>query len=639
MSKKGMSRLIAVSGAAVLLLTFLFFTACSSAALGAENAPTEVVDLPYTGNEVISSGYAEKEYAQKDLDLGALYAESAPSVARVKVSYSYRISAWPMYRVQDGTNTGTGFFLTEDGYLLTSTSLFCAPDGEILPASQFTIEVATHDGKVYEAELIYYDLTVYSSPIPIFSTSVPDNSELALIKIEGSGFAPVTLGNSGSVQYGADCYTIATFSDEEDDLEQLLAEGIVSRPISDRASLFMETETLSYFDGSFDHLMQTTLPSNDGSEGAPVFNADGEVIGIVNAGAENTLTFLAHPSFGISFAVPSATVQSFLTEVQEMTDVVVAARYADESFTEERPQSLLAEGQSIRILSSSANKAENDLLREGEFLIADPDEEISFVHTITDGTDMPAAQRIAKERMNATVKIVTVSANSSSEGSGFVITKDGYVATNLHVINQNTAVNEAAGKPANETVSLNGACVYALFDNVRQDGKYVLFRMHIVAYDQKEDMAILKFENEFSYTDEAGQNIAGFENVCRLKTETVKQGEPVYAIGNALGYGLSVSDGIVSVAEMSGYYDDYGHNFIQTDCPINSGNSGGPLFDAQGNVVGINSMGLNENIAAYENVSWAIPVSRLCAFIEEIAAGNVADGKILQSADIVCNVV
>ena len=246
--------------------------------------------------------------------------------------------------------------------------------------------------------------------------------------------------------------------------------------------------------------------------------------------------------------------------------------------------------------------------------------------------------------MNGTVKIIsygtstgygnTSSVSSVSEGSGFIITQDGYIVTNLHVINKNTSQNEAAGNSANATVDVSGTYNYAVFDNAKIDGKYVLFSLEIVSYDQKEDMAVLKFVNTFSYYNENEQKISGFENVCSLETDTVSQGESLVAIGNALGYGLSVTEGIVSVAEMSGYISEYGHNFIQTDCPINSGNSGGPMFNANGNVVGINSMGLSESLQAYENVSWVIPAASLQQFLDETNAGSVSDGVVFSSADI-----
>ena len=610
--------------ASILLILFFLLSACASANGNAENttADTDVIELPYAGNEIVSSEYTEKNFSES-LDLSALYEETVSSVVQVKVSYR-------AYNAANGSNTGSGFFLTEDGYILTSSSLFTV-NGRLLSNSQFNIQVTTDEGKTYSAELIYSDQTVSGTPFPGLQYSTLDHSDLTLIKIINTAdtFDAVMIGNSEAVQYGETCYTISSFSDEEDDLRNLISEGIVSRPISDRVSNFSLSEKESYFDGSFDYLIQTTLPTNDGCEGAPVFDADGRVIGVINLGAESTEVFLANPSFGISFSVPSICIQDFLGEVQTVTGLTVSASYSDESFTQQRSENLLLDAQSLGLIENSSDSIVNELIRSDEFLIADTSSEVTLQNQDETGNQKIGAEFVAAQKLNATVKIISVSNSTSSEGSGFIITKDGFVATNLHVVNKDTSANVAAGKSANDSVDISGTYTYALFDNISIDGKNILFQMQIIAYDQKEDMAILKFDNQFSYLDEAGQKISGFENICTLKTQTMEQGSRVYAIGNALGYGLAISEGIVSVPEMSGYYEEYGHNFIQTDCPINSGNSGGPMFDAQGYVVGINSMGLSESFVAYENVCWTIPAERLTMFIAEINRGSVADGVIL----------
>ena len=408
----------------------------------------------------------------------------------------------------------------------------------------------------------------------------------------------------------------------------------------------MLTQTENFFDGSFEYLLQTSIATNEGNEGAPVFNGKGEVIGLMNLSAEETLMFQNNESFGISFATPSKAFQTVLSEASDaISGLELHPVYTDADFTEQRQESLLYNENDVALISSASNIVEQEILKENEFLIADTSSEIVFNDQTgqNDESDSVAVS-VAKQKLNGTVKIIsygtstgygnTSSVSSVSEGSGFIITQDGYIVTNLHVINKNASQNEAAGNSANATVDVSGTYNYAVFDNAKIDGKYVLFSLEIVSYDQKEDMAVLKFVNTFSYYNENEQKISGFENVCSLETVTVSQGESLVAIGNALGYGLSVTEGIVSVAEMSGYISEYGHNFIQTDCPINSGNSGGPMFNANGNVVGINSMGLSESLQAYENVSWVIPAASLQQFLDETNAGSVSDGVVFSSADI-----
>lgn len=624
----------------VLAITLLFCFGLSACArtnsITSVDKTTDVVEIPYTGNETISTEYTEQNTGNDSADHTKLYEKTADSVALVKVSYKSYIG----FTQTELTNTGSGFLLTEDGYVLTSTSLFVSSRGSLL--RDIDIEVTVEDKTYNDITIVYCDQTTYKFPVGL---SVLDNSDLTLIKISDANatFEPVTLGNSESLFYGEPCYTISTFSDEDDDMTGILSEGIVSRPVSDRISNFTEGQNANFFDGSFDYLIQTSVATNEGNEGAPLFNENGEVIGVMNLEAEKTDMFQNNDSFGISFAIPSVTIKNFLDEVYSKTSTSVQATYADADFTASRPENLLENEDSVKLITSSNDQILQQLIKNDEFAFAAEDTQILLKsqapQSVTELHDSTASQ-VASDKMNATVKIISVSNSTQSEGSGFVITSDGYIITNLHVINKNTSKNEANGQGANSTVDVSGTLNFALFDNIKVDGKYLFFSLKIVAYDQKEDIAVLQLVNDFSYFNESGDIISGLENVCNISTETAKQGQKVVAIGNALSYGLSVTDGVVSVAEMNGYLQEYGHSFIQTDCPINSGNSGGPLFNRSGTVIGINSMGLRNDIDGdgiadgYENISWAIPSIRIKVFIEEVNLGAVEDGKVFVATNI-----
>ncbi|HVV28848.1 MAG TPA: DegQ family serine endoprotease [Rhizomicrobium sp.] len=140
----------------------------------------------------------------------------------------------------------------------------------------------------------------------------------------------------------------------------------------------------------------------------------------------------------------------------------------------------------------------------------------------------------------------------TSLGSGFIIDPSGYVVTNNHVIEDSDQI----------TVSL-------------QDGTQMPARL--VGRDTKTDLALLKV------TTKKPLPVARFGD-----SDKARIGDWVIAIGDPFGIGSTVTAGIVSARNRNinaGPYDD----FIQTDAPINRGNSGGPLFDMDGNVVGINS--------------------------------------------------
>ncbi|MEP5758310.1 MAG: Do family serine endopeptidase [Litoreibacter sp.] len=140
---------------------------------------------------------------------------------------------------------------------------------------------------------------------------------------------------------------------------------------------------------------------------------------------------------------------------------------------------------------------------------------------------------------------------SSALGSGFVISEDGYIVTNNHVIDQADEIE------------------VEFFSGERLDAT-------LIGTDPKTDIALLKVESD----EPLPFAQFGDSDVSRV-------GDWVIAVGNPLGQGFSVSAGIISAREraLSGTYDD----FIQTDAAINKGNSGGPLFNTEGDVIGVNT--------------------------------------------------
>ncbi|ROU00365.1 Do family serine endopeptidase [Histidinibacterium lentulum] len=145
---------------------------------------------------------------------------------------------------------------------------------------------------------------------------------------------------------------------------------------------------------------------------------------------------------------------------------------------------------------------------------------------------------------------------SSALGSGFVISPDGYIVTNNHVI-----------EDADEIL-------IEFFDREEE------LVAEVIGTDPNTDIALLKVEPP------EGEELP-FVEFGNSSGDTAEVGDWVMAMGNPLGQGFSVSAGIISARnrELSGTYDDY----IQTDAAINRGNSGGPLFDMEGRVIGVNT--------------------------------------------------
>lgn len=175
-------------------------------------------------------------------------------------------------------------------------------------------------------------------------------------------------------------------------------------------------------------------------------------------------------------------------------------------------------------------------------------------------------------------------------GSGFLISDDGYIVTNNHVI---------SGGPRGEAVNE----VTVILTN-RQE-----YRAKIVGRDAASDLAVLKIDAK------------GLPFVKFADSNKARVGDWVVAIGNPLGLGSTVTAGIISAVQRNigqgGAYDRY----IQTDTAINRGNSGGPLFDLAGNVVGINNM-LISPVGANIGVNFAIPADAAIPVINALRSGE-----------------
>ena len=178
--------------------------------------------------------------------------------------------------------------------------------------------------------------------------------------------------------------------------------------------------------------------------------------------------------------------------------------------------------------------------------------------------------------------------DAQSLGSGFIISEDGYILTNHHVI---AGADEVIVRMAN-----------------RKE-----FVARVVGSDEASDVAVLKVE---------GEDLP----VLRLgDSDELKVGEWVLAIGSPFGFDHSVTAGIVSAKGRSLPSDNY-VPFIQTDVAINPGNSGGPLFNLDGEVIGINSQ-IYSRTGGFMGLSFAIPIEMAVDVADQIKeTGSVSRG-------------
>jgi len=181
-------------------------------------------------------------------------------------------------------------------------------------------------------------------------------------------------------------------------------------------------------------------------------------------------------------------------------------------------------------------------------------------------------------------------------GSGFIISPDGYILTNTHVVSNASKI----------TVKLT--------DRREFDAK-------VVGQDERTDVAVIKIVAK------------GDLPVVRLgDSNKLRPGQWVLAIGSPFGFENSVTAGVVSATARGNVGGEGGTNgyvpFIQTDVAVNPGNSGGPLFNLSGEVVGINSQ-IYSRSGGYEGISFAIPIDVANNVAEQlIKSGHVSRGRI-----------
>jgi serine protease Do len=176
-------------------------------------------------------------------------------------------------------------------------------------------------------------------------------------------------------------------------------------------------------------------------------------------------------------------------------------------------------------------------------------------------------------------------------GSGFIISQDGYILTNAHVVLDADEV----------TVRLS--------DAKRE------FKAKVIGVDKRTDVALLKVE------------ATGLPVVRLGNSETLKVGEWVAAIGSPFGFANTITAGIVSAKGRS-LPDESFVPFIQTDVAVNPGNSGGPLLNLRGEVVGINSM-IYSRTGGYMGVSFAIPIEVAVDVAQQLQTqGKVTRGRL-----------
>ena len=195
------------------------------------------------------------------------------------------------------------------------------------------------------------------------------------------------------------------------------------------------------------------------------------------------------------------------------------------------------------------------------------------------------AQEIYRLVNPSVVQVMVEVGNKMSLGTGVIFTEDGYILTNYHVVE-------------------GGSDCYIALDTGKS------YQASYVAGDPVSDLAVLKVDGRGLPAAEFGES------------DLLTVGDKVYAIGNPLGYELwsTMTDGIVSAVDRDVQVDGRTMTLIQTNAALNSGNSGGPLINEYGQVVGLNVIKMSSSYFSIEGLGFAIPSATMDRVVDDLLA-------------------
>ncbi len=254
------------------------------------------------------------------------------------------------------------------------------------------------------------------------------------------------------------------------------------------------------------------------------------------------------------------------------------------------------------ITGKNAFEEENDSSSKADAVVAEKDPQTADTDT---SREIPSLYQLAALENALTVpEIVTkvspsvvgvscIMSNGTASGTGFVISEDGYIVTNYHVINGARAISVS-------------------FSTATDDEQ---FEAELIGGDEQTDIAVLKI------------NKTGLTPVTFGKSSELIVGELAITIGNPLGSELSgtVTAGIISALGRKLTIEDKEMTLIQTDASINSGNSGGPLINSYGQVIGITSAKVSTSYG--EGLGFAIPIDEALPIIEDLIEHGYVKGR------------
>lgn len=220
-----------------------------------------------------------------------------------------------------------------------------------------------------------------------------------------------------------------------------------------------------------------------------------------------------------------------------------------------------------------------------------------FLQVCQLGTREYRADEIYRQASEYVIEIKATQGEHTAYGSGVIYNKEGYVITNYHVVSY---------LQGGQTSTMEK--IESRFSN-----KQEYCEMSLVGFDEENDIAILKFNEEQSY-----------HYAKCSKDNKLKSGSKVFAVGNTSNFGLSISEGIVGVPLVNIEYADKIRTVIQCDLSIAEGNSGGALIDGDGILVGITTFRIKDkNGSIVYGIAYCVPID----IVDNIITNFVGEGK------------
>ncbi len=256
--------------------------------------------------------------------------------------------------------------------------------------------------------------------------------------------------------------------------------------------------------------------------------------------------------------------------------------------TEKQPEATEKQT-SPAVTETTTVKKENYVIQSGVFTSSDDKPSLEFIFN---------ASEIYEYNVDSVVSIEVRNSYLTGFGTGFIISEEGYIVTNYHVVEGASSIK----------VTLYDESVYTA---------------KLIGYEESNDLAVIKIEPQ-----------GKIESLVYGKSSDLKVGDDVYVIGNPLGdLTFTLTTGVVSALNrLIDTGTGFNINMFQTDAAINSGNSGGPVFDKHGFVVGIASAKYAS--ASIEGLSFCVPIDDVRSMIDEIINKGYVSGKPLLGVSV-----